>query len=143
VTKPKAKGLRIFLWFAFSVVCALFPLAVSYINGRANGKPPGWLQLLAGGELFLISAVVAADAVGRVFLGGDRKQGFRIVCGVGCALLLLVTSAYFARIAFSVEERNTALANAIESKNIQLAFERLHEQGVDGATSSRDSLILC
>jgi hypothetical protein len=68
------------------------------------------VDLLASGELFLIAAAVAADAVGRVFMSGEQKRNFPISCGVGCALLLLVTPIYFGRIAFSVDEHRTAVA---------------------------------
>jgi hypothetical protein len=142
VPRPKSKGLKIFLWFTCSIVFALLPLAINYINGRVDGKAPGWVDLLASGELFLIAAAVAADAVGRVFMGGERKRNFRISCGVGCALLLLVTSIYFGRIAFSVDEQRTAVTKAAEARNIDLAIERLHHPGVDRATNARDSLLL-
>jgi hypothetical protein len=142
VPRPKSKGLKIFLWFTCSVVFALLPLVISYINGRVDGKPPGWVDLLASGELFLIAAAVAADAVGRVFIGGERKRNFRISCGVGCALLLLVTSIYFGRIAFAVDEHRTAVAEAVEARNIDLALDQLHHTGVDRATNARDSLLL-
>jgi uncharacterized membrane protein YbhN (UPF0104 family) len=45
------------------VIFALLLLGLTYINGRLDQRPPGWIDLLAGGELFLISAAVAADAV--------------------------------------------------------------------------------
>jgi membrane protease YdiL (CAAX protease family) len=142
MSKPKSQGEKIFLWFVFSIVLALLPIAVNYINGRLNGKPPEWSRLLVGGELFLIAGAVAGDAVGKVFLGGEKKRGFRIFCGAGCAVLLLITSIYFGRIAFSVEEQKNAIAKAVEARNIEFALERLHDPGIDNTTSVRDSLWL-
>jgi hypothetical protein len=135
----KSKGLKTFLWLTCSVLFALLPVAVSYINGRANGRPPGWIDLLAGGELFLISAALAADAIGRAFQGGKRFGVLRVVCGVSCALLLIVTSIYFGRIAFSLEEHRTSLAAAIEARDPELALQRLHDRVVDRPTIAQDS----
>ncbi|MGA2737279.1 MAG: hypothetical protein ABSG65_07490 [Bryobacteraceae bacterium] len=46
----KSKGLKVFLWLICSVLFSLLPIAINYIDGRANGRPPGWIDLLAGGE---------------------------------------------------------------------------------------------
>jgi membrane protease YdiL (CAAX protease family) len=140
--KPKSKGEKIFLWFVFSIGLALLPIAVSYINGRLNGKPPAWPTLIAGGDLFLISGAVAGDAVGKVFLGGEKKRGFRIFCGAGCAILLLITSIYFGRIAFSLEEQKRAIAQAVEDGDIKVARARMTDTGIDNMTSAQDSMWL-
>jgi hypothetical protein len=141
VPQQKSKGLKIFLWFTFSVAFALFPILVNYINGRVYGKAPGWLELLGGGELLLIAAVLAADAVGRVFLGGDRKQGLRVACGAGCTLLLIVTSVYFGKIAFSIDDQRTELRNALARNDLNLAIKNLNPK-LDAKTSASDSLWL-
>jgi hypothetical protein len=117
----------------------MLPIAINYINGRVKGKPPGRIELLAGGELLLISAALAADAIGKVFLGGKRFRFLRIACGSSCALLLLVTSVYFGRIAFSIEEQRVEIARAIETRNPKLALQRLHDPAVDRSTTANDS----
>jgi hypothetical protein len=140
--KQTSKGLKIFLWLAVSVGFALMPLAASYINGRSSGKPPDWIDLLSGGELFLIAAALTADGIGRAFLGGKRFQSFRISCGIGCALLLAATSLYFGRIAFSSEEQRTVLISAVQAKDLSLARQALEHPGVDRQITSKDSLWL-
>ena len=137
-----SKGQKIFLWLGCSVLCALLPILINYNNGRVNGEPPHWIDLLAGGELLLISAALAADAIGSVFQGGERFRPLRITCGVGCLLLLLVTSIYFGRIAFSMEKHRTSLTAAIEARDPGLALRRLHEPEVDRSTVAHDSLWL-
>jgi hypothetical protein len=141
-TEIQSKGLRILLWMTCSVLFALLPIAINYINGRANRRPPGWVGLLAGGELFLISAALAADAFGRALLGGRRFRILRVICGIGCALLLAVTSVYFGRIAFSIEEQRTALVAAVEARQPDLALQRLKDPVVDRSTVAGDSLWL-
>jgi len=136
------KGLKLLLWLSISVGFALLPLGANYINGRSSGKPPGLVDLLAGGELFVISAALTADGIGRALLGGERRKGIRLSCGLGCSLLLVSTSMYFGRVAFAVEEQRTALVTAIQAKNLAQAQEALHHPGVDRAVISEDSVVL-
>ncbi|MGA2737280.1 MAG: hypothetical protein ABSG65_07495 [Bryobacteraceae bacterium] len=53
-----------------------------------------------------------------------------------------MTSIYFGRIAFSMEEHRTSLAAAIEARNPELALQRLHEPVVDRPTVAQDSFWL-
>lgn len=140
--KPKSKGPKLLLWLVVSVGFALLPLAANDINGRISGKTPDLIELLAGGELFLIASALTADGIGRAFLGGERHRGFRISCGLGCALLLAATSLYFSRIAFSIEEQRAAIASALKAKDLagtQYAFDH---PGVDREVTKTDSLAL-
>jgi hypothetical protein len=139
---PKSKGFKISLWFTCSVIVALLPIGINYLNGRVNGRPPGWVELLAGGELFLLAGAVAADAVGRACMGGDRFRFLRIACGIGCGLLLLATSLYFGRIAFGIEEHRIELAASIHANNLELASKLLVSPVIDRATVASDSLWL-
>jgi hypothetical protein len=68
--KPQ-KPWKTLLWLA-GVAFSLLPIALTYLNGRLDGKPPDWTDLLASGELLLISAAVAADAVSNALVGGQR-----------------------------------------------------------------------
>jgi hypothetical protein len=116
------------------------PLGANYINGRVGGKPVGWVGLLAGGELCLIAAALAADAVGRACMGGARFQGLRIAAGVFCGISLVVTSMYFATVAFGIEEHGNALATSIQAKNLEDASRLLASSGVDRANVAHDSI---
>jgi hypothetical protein len=140
--EPKSKGFKIALWFACSVVVAMTPLGVNWLNGRVNGKPPGWVELLAGGELLLLAGALAADAVGRACLGGEKLRAVRIFLGIFAGILLLAVSIYFGRIAFGLEEHRVALADSIQSKNLDLAVRLLAAPGEDRATVASDSLWL-
>jgi hypothetical protein len=141
-SRQNSKASRTVLWLFCSIFIALLPIGTSYINGRAGGKPPGWVELLAGGELFLISAAIAADAIGKAFLGGNQFRLLRILCGVTCAVLLLATSMYFGRVSFSLEEQREALAGAVESHNQEMAISVLRNPGVHSPTVAADSLWL-
>lgn len=129
------------MWFTCSVVIALMPLGANYINGRVGGRPLGWMGLLTGGELCLIAAALAADAVGRACLGGVRFQGFRIAAGFFCGISLVATSMYFATVAFGIDEHRNALAASIQAKNFEDAAKLLASSGVDRVNVAHDSLL--
>jgi MFS family permease len=135
--------LKIFLWLTCSVLFALLPVAVNYINGRANGRPPGGIDLLSGGELFLIRPLLQPRHRKSV-PGWEAFRVLRVVCGVSCALLLIVASIYFGRIAFSMEEHRTRLAAAIEARKPDLALQRLRDRWWTGLPSlkTRSRLVL-
>jgi hypothetical protein len=121
------------------VLFALLPLCFTYVNGRLDQRTPTWIDLRAGGELFLISAAVAADAIGNALLGGERFRGLRVICGLSCSFLLAANSAYFARVAYSLEEHRSLLEQAIRSQNLPLALQVLTDRGMDRLIIAKDS----
>jgi hypothetical protein len=136
--KKRSKPARIGLWMA-GVVFALLPFGLAWVNGRLDRRPPSWSELLAGGELFLISAAIAADAIGSAFLGGERFRFLRILCGVSCSILLASTSAYFGRIAYSLQEHQAQIETAVKSRNLAEALRVLTGPGMDRSVIARDS----
>lgn len=89
---------QLLLWLFLGVVFALSPLACNFLLLRVDGKPATILELCSRGELFLISAAIAADALGKLF---NQSQGraAQIVCGIGCVYLLFWASVEFAMVA--------------------------------------------
>src|SRR5579864_9176371 len=88
----RKKWNRLSLWLAFGVVFALSPLFFNFLMLRVDGKTSTIVDLCSRGELFLISAVIAADALGKLFTG-HKGGAFRTACGVGCVYLLVWASA--------------------------------------------------
>jgi hypothetical protein len=128
-SKKISKQIKIFLWL-FGVVFALLPIGASYVNGRLDDNPPGWVDLLAGGELFLISSAIAADAVFKALRGGDEFRGLRIFTGGCCLLVVVATSLYFGRIAYSQQQQRVALDSAIRANDLGLAVRQI-SSGMD------------
>src|SRR5207302_96135 len=97
------KGVKIFLWVLFTVLFGLSPLAVKYLNSRTSEHPAPITELLKMGDLFIVSAVIAADAIGKALSASHAmpekkdliyhaKRLMRIICACACILLLYVTS---------------------------------------------------
>jgi len=128
-SKKNSKQLKVWLWL-FGVVFALLPIGANYVNGSLDHNAPGWIDLLAGGELFLISSAIAADAVFKALRGGDEFRGLRIFTGGCCLLVVAATSLYFGRIAYSDQERRAAIEAAIRANDLGLAL-RYVSSGMD------------
>ncbi len=74
------------------------------------------LDTLKGGDLFIVGAVVAADAVGKA-LGANPltpakkdwiyhgKRLTRIICGCACLALLCVASGEFAQVSGRIDSK--------------------------------------
>ena len=143
--RKRSSGLlKISLWL-FGVVFALLPIGVTYVNGRLVGRAPGWIELLAGGELFLIAGAVAADAVFKALRGGSHFRGLRILSGAWCLLVAVATSLYFGRIAdahYLDEKRRALLEAAVRAKDLALAKNYIASSGLDHHAIAEHSLWL-
>jgi uncharacterized PurR-regulated membrane protein YhhQ (DUF165 family) len=110
------KAHRLLLWLAFSVVFALSPLFVNYLLIRERPEF-AWTKLYNRGELFLVSAALAADAVARLFSRTGKRNLLAIVCFIGVVFLLLATSVEFG-MAAPVLELGTRLGEAQEFDSV-------------------------
>lgn len=111
---PDNRRLRIFLWLVCSVGLAFLPIGVSMAYLDSHDEEFSHVTLFARGEAFLIASALTADAIGRVFLGGPSKRGFRITCGIGCLVLLLATGSYFGVVSADLELRRRQIDLAVK-----------------------------
>jgi hypothetical protein len=89
-------GAKLARWFVFSVLIALLPICFTYVYMLTDGKSPSLPDVLARGELLLISVALAADALGDLIASGPSNVGFKIAAGGGCLLTIVFASLYFA-----------------------------------------------
>jgi len=82
------KGKKLLLWLAFSVVFSLAPLFVNFLLIR-DKSDFAWVQLCSRGELFLVSAALCADAVGRLF-GQAGERSYSVILCLICAVYILL-----------------------------------------------------
>jgi len=99
---PNSKLRAVVIWLAFSVVFALSPLFVNFLLVR--DKPNfDWTELYNRGELFLVSAVLCADAVGRMW-GQRAEAGYLVTfCLIGCFFILFASSVEFGMFARTLD----------------------------------------
>jgi uncharacterized membrane protein len=94
---------RLLKWVFFSVLIALIPIGITFLNELTEDNAPAWLvigkRVLAHGELLLISAAIAADAVGDLIGAGKQYLTLKISSGGACMLIILSAALWYANIA--------------------------------------------
>jgi hypothetical protein len=94
---------RLVKWIVFSVVISLLPLAADWANrisqGRSGISEDVLAEVLAHGELLLISAAIAADAVGDLIGSRPEFKMLKYLAGGACLAIILFGSLWYADIA--------------------------------------------
>jgi hypothetical protein len=113
------KALKVFLWLSFTVVFGMSPLLVRFVNSRTDQNPISAADTLKGGDLLIVAAVIAADAIGKIFgarLGGSPmpppkvlsshfRRGTKVVCGSACLILLMAACAEYAQVSGRIDAK--------------------------------------
>jgi len=79
---------------------------------------------------------------GSALLGGEKFRNLRFICGLSCSFLVAATSAYFARIAYSLQQHQAFLEAAVKSQNFALASQLIASPGMDRWVIAQDSSCL-
>lgn len=66
--------IRLAVWLLFGVVLGLLPLIANGIKGVMSNQGFSLTEVLGGGELFIVSAVIAAGAIGELLVGTVRRR---------------------------------------------------------------------
>ena len=75
MAKPDWQKFRndLFKWGGFGVFVSVLPVGLSYIQRITDNEPHNFVEILANGELVLVSAVLAAGSLGEL-LARERKE---------------------------------------------------------------------
>jgi hypothetical protein len=110
------KFIRILLWMVCTVLFGLSPLVLRFLNSRTDEQPMSVSDTLKAGDLFIVGAVVAADAIGKA-LGATHavpaikdkiyhaKRLTRVICGCACLALLCIASGEFSQISGRIDSK--------------------------------------
>jgi hypothetical protein len=110
---------RLLLWLIFGVVLGGLPLMADGLKEAFGAGGFSFDHLLAQGELFIISAVIAAGAVGELFVVNlpDRERNYRVLGGGFCFLLCVGNTIAYATstisVACAIAEQKTNSAASI------------------------------
>jgi len=87
---------RLQQWALYGVGLALAPLFVAYFVSLIFVLHLTPVDVLKDGELFIISAVIAAAGIGELVSGGKTRRGYRRAAGAGCIGAVILGSVGFA-----------------------------------------------
>jgi len=57
---------KIFVWIFCTLLFAFVPLGLLWLMETARGDQPDWIKLLGAGDVLVITAVLCADAFGKI-----------------------------------------------------------------------------
>lgn len=90
---------KVIRWIIFSVIIGITPIFLNFFSILFSKEIDfSFFLLVSKGESFLISAVIAAGAVGELIGRGQRWEIGKIISGGSCLLLLIFSSYLFSRI---------------------------------------------
>jgi hypothetical protein len=105
------KFIQIFLWIFCTLLFAFLPIGLIWLLETTRGRDPEWIRLLGAGDVLLITAVLSADAFGRIVKLRELNVYYaRVIGTVLSGAVLLTASLYFAMIAVQIEQRKGELA---------------------------------
>lgn len=81
-------------WTIFSVIVALLPIGINAYKAFVNGDPIDY-TLISHGELVLVSAAIAAEAIGDIVVSGKTKGVVNMVAIGACLIAFFFSSAVF------------------------------------------------
>jgi len=98
------RRLRISAWLVFGVALAWVPLFIDVLAGTEANDHVGLFQVLSHGELALVSAFIAAGALGELIIAVAQDGRTRILLKTVVAGLLIIefatTAMYYAVLRF-------------------------------------------
>jgi hypothetical protein len=97
---------RVVMWCLFGCLASLLPLLIQMLHGFDSPRGATFDAICGDGELLVISAVLAAGALGEVILGIPRSM-LMLVLTFGCGAELVVASLWFADIRGRVGSQET------------------------------------
>lgn len=137
---------RLLLWLIFGVVIGLLPLYADGIKEALSAGGFSFSHTLFQGELFVISAVIAAGAIGELFVANlpDRERIYKIAGGGFCFLFCVGNAFAYAYSTVSVacadaEEKTT---DATASVQMLAAATVQHSACADAAIFSHSGAVV-
>jgi len=86
-------------WFFFGCLVSLLPLLAVYLELRMRFQTPTIEQLIGGGELLVITWVLAAGALGELFGTAKRTSTAKLFLGGTIVLIVISAAMFFASVA--------------------------------------------
>lgn len=91
------RAFKLFTWAIFGVLFGLFPVFANAYKGEHSSKGFSLEDAFASGELYIVSAIIAANSVGELLnlAAREHKRSPFLVVGVGAACLICFVLSTF------------------------------------------------
>jgi hypothetical protein len=132
----QAKILKVFVWIFCTLLFSFVPLGIFWLLETIRGNQPDWIKLFGAGDLLLITAVLCADAFGKIVILREADVYVyyaKAVCTLLAGSLVLVASMYFAIVAVQIEEHQNYTKSLAKKVAVELTAIRRTEVSVSSA----------
>jgi hypothetical protein len=112
---------EIYQWFMYTVIFGMVPIYIKLLFGiTRKTERVTFTWMFAGGELLLISAVIACNAIGKL-AGCDTSHPFLEKLAIpGCLLLIIISSIWFADV--SANKSNAKIDRSVVATGSVVLF---------------------
>lgn len=136
------RKLKILYWVFFNVLIALSPLAFNYLFHAIITFSNLQIHFLfSRGELFLISAAIAADAIGESVIGTIKNKFAKVITVGFCVILVMVSSFLFAIVSISLDASLTLSEERVTYFSIFVFVATLIFSGISKYLSGRSNVL--
>jgi hypothetical protein len=98
-------------WLGFSVIIGLVPIIASLILAALIKKPTSLLEIIAHGELFIISIALVAEALRDLqYINKEKSDGFKSFIQWGAIIVLICSCLFFGVVATHDESVSSSIA---------------------------------
>jgi hypothetical protein len=111
---------KVLRWLVFGAAVSVLPLLYAFFDLKFNGHTPTWLQIVGGGELLVVTWVLAASALGELFGGSDKYPKTKIVFGGTTFLMIVAAALFFSSIAVAKANKVTLNEDYVVTVSLSL-----------------------
>lgn len=120
---------KLIRWFIFNIIIALLPIYFNCLYLLILGLQPTIEVLTGHGELLLISAAIAAVAIGEQVGSGRYLLILKLGAVGGCVIMLLGASFCFAVVSTSIQSEQVIQTNIVANISIYLFLGAIVSSG--------------
>jgi hypothetical protein len=98
------------MWLAFGCIASLLPVGIQFLHAIDSPEGATFGRIFGDGELLVISAVIAAGALGEVILGMPGSI-LKLIFTFTCGSELLIASLWFGDLSGKIGVAQTVTVN--------------------------------
>lgn len=127
-------------WTIFNVIIALLPLIFNSLFRILKSElEVDFHPIFFRGELFIISAAIAADAIGEFMIGEISNKYARLIIGGTCVIMLALSTLLFAAVSVNAEVSSPLSQSRVTNFSIVVFMATVISSGACKYLTENDS----